>query len=49
MKTTDAKTTVVETNHDRAFNRIYADEEATGIGESLLVSGLSQGEIHDGC
>ena len=44
----DIRTAGMETNHDWAFTRIYADEGTTGIGERFPVPGVPQGEVYHG-
>lgn len=49
MEITDVGMAVVKANYDWTFTRTYTDEEVTGLGESFLAPGLSQGEICHGC
>ena len=49
LKVTVLRTAVVEAKHDWTFNRIYAGEKVTRLGERFVSSGLSQGRIHHGC
>ena len=40
--------TEVEAKYDWTFTRIYAGEYVTGLGETFLAPGLSQGASCDG-
>ena len=41
--------TEVEAKYDWTFTRIYAGEYVTGLGETFLAPGLSQGASCHGC